>query len=190
MLYDDQVSLLLIAREAIRERLVGEASLTYKRIKQNPSEYLSQVSGCFVTLKQDIMPATGNDLRGCIGSILGRAPLFEEVRRLACESAFHDPRFRPLSLSEYPHIVIEISVLTPPVKVSSYKVIRVGIDGIFLHYQGRSAVFLPQVADEQGWDRDETLDHLAMKAGFDESIWRLPECTFEIFQAEVFREDS
>jgi AMMECR1 domain-containing protein len=51
------------------------------------------------------------------------------------------------------------------------------------------AVFLPQVAVEQGWDRDTMLDHLARKAGLPTDGWR-EGATFEVFTAQVFTEGS
>ncbi|HEX9187848.1 MAG TPA: AMMECR1 domain-containing protein, partial [Vicinamibacteria bacterium] len=60
-------------------------------------------------------------------------------------------------------------------------------DGVLLSKDGRSAVFLPQVAVEQGWGRDEMLDHLCLKAGLPAGSWRRG-AKFSVFQAEVFRE--
>ena len=56
-----------------------------------------------------------------------------------------------------------------------------------LHKGGAGAVFLPQVATEQGWDRDTLLTHLAQKAGLAPDAWR-DGAQFEVFEAEVFGE--
>ena len=146
--------------------------------------------GVFVTLKEKNPGIAENDLRGCIGTIIGREPLYEGVRRLAVESAFHDPRFLPLDRRELENIRIEISVLTPPSPVDSYHDIALGRDGILLSCSGRVAVFLPQVAAEQGWDLETTLTHLSLKAGLDADAWMDDVCTFEVFQAVVFGEDE
>ncbi len=50
----------------------------------------------------------------------GTSPLYEEILRLALESAYYDPRFHPVTLSELDTICIEISVLTPMQQVLSY----------------------------------------------------------------------
>jgi AMMECR1 domain-containing protein len=45
------------------------------------------------------------------------------------------------------------------------------------------------VATEQGWSRDEMLDHLARKAGLPAGSWR-EGAKFSTFQAEVFHESA
>ena len=66
--------------------------------------------------------------------------------------------------------------------------IVVGRDGVVLRVGDRSAVFLPQVATEQGWTRVEMLDNLAMKAGLPASAWRGSSARFQTFQADAFKE--
>jgi AmmeMemoRadiSam system protein A len=102
-------------------------------------------------------------------------------------SAAHDPRFPRLTAPELEQVDLEVSVLSPPAPVPGPEAIRVGTHGVILHKSGRSAVFLPQVAPEQGWDRDTMLDHLARKAGLPSGAWRSG-ATFEVFTAQVFRE--
>ena len=106
---------------------------------------------------------------------------------MAFAAAFHDRRFRPVTLEELPRLSIEISVLTPVQRVGSPGEIRVGRDGVLLEKDGRQAVFLPQVATEQGWGRDEMLDQLCRKAGLPPGSWR-DGARISVFQAEVFRE--
>ena len=74
-----------------------------------------------------------------------------------------------------------------PAPVASYQDIRIGTDGVILQKGSRSAVFLPQVAPEQGWDVTQTLTHLAMKAGLPSNAWK-EDTRFLVFQAEVFAE--
>jgi AmmeMemoRadiSam system protein A len=114
-------------------------------------------------------------------------PLAELVGAVALESAFEDPRFNPVTLRELPDLEVEISVLTPMQRVAGAGDIVVGRDGVLLQKGGRSAVFLPQVATEQGWTRDEMLDHLSMKAGLPADAWR-DNTAFSTFQAIVFSE--
>ena len=53
---------------------------------------------------------------------------------------------------------------------------------------GRRAVFLPQVAVEQGWTLEETLEHLSRKAGLDGAAWRDPSTKFSVFEGQVIEE--
>ena len=82
---------------------------------------------------------------------------------------------------------IEISVLTQPESIDDLSQFRTGLDGIILRKDIYQAVFLPQVAPEQGWDKDTTLTQLSLKAGLDADGWR-EGASFETFQAEVFSE--
>jgi AMMECR1 domain-containing protein len=56
-----------------------------------------------------------------------------------------------------------------------------------LSKDGHSAVFLPQVATEQGWHREEMLDNLCSKAGLNRDCWKMG-CQLSTFQAVVFSE--
>ena len=108
--------------------------------------------GVFVTLHD----ASG-DLRGCIGNILPVATLAEGLWGRAQDAALNDPRFDPVTPAELSSLSIEISVLSRPVPVASPNDIEIGKHGILLKKRGRSAVFLPQVAPEQGWNLETTL---------------------------------
>jgi AmmeMemoRadiSam system protein A len=127
------------------------------------------------------------ELRGCIGEIVPDRPLYKLVGSVALKSALEDPRFPQLRREELKDIEIEISVLTPPMPVAGAGDIVVGRDGVILKKDGRSAVFLPQVATEQGWGRDQMLDQLCMKAGLPAGSWKHG-TQFLTFQAEVFSE--
>jgi len=144
---------------------------------------LRQRRGAFVTLKKDA------HLRGGIGYMGDDIPLCQNVARMAVQAAFQDPRFTPLDRSELDAIDIEISALTPFAQVKGSDQIRVGRDGVLIRKDGRSAVFLPQVATEQGWGRDEMLAQLCLKAGLPEDAWR-SETAFFTFQADVFGESD
>lgn len=116
-------------------------------------------------------------------------PLYDSIIHNAINSAFRDPRFIPLtSLKELDNLKIEISILTPMIKVNSYKDIIIGKHGIYLTCNRHSSVFLPQVAPEQGWTLEETLTHLSIKAGLDPDAWKSPETKFELFEAIIVGE--
>lgn len=191
MTSSSQELLLAIAREAIVENLTGTISPTLARVIANPPDDLTGDEGAFVTLKKrGLEPTAPGSLRGCIGNIIGKRPLFRLVQRLACESAFHDARFRPVRLQELENLTIEISVLTVPKPVASHREIMVGRHGVILSYGFHRSVFLPQVATEQGWSKDQMLSHLAMKAGLSSDAWREEGCSFDVFEALVFGEDQ
>jgi AmmeMemoRadiSam system protein B/AmmeMemoRadiSam system protein A len=139
--------------------------------------------GAFVTLKRH------GQLRGCIGHMADNLPLCHTVGRMALQAAFSDHRFSPLKASELEEIEIEISALTPFQQVDGPTNIVVGQDGVMIRKSGRSAVFLPQVAPEQGWNREEMLTHLCQKAGLSDSAWK-EGATFYTFQAQVFNEGA
>lgn len=145
------------------------------------SPRLSRAQGAFVTLLE------GGELRGCIGHLASDTPLALTVARMALAAATEDPRFPPVRAEELDRLVLEISVLTPFTRVAGPEAIVAGRDGVLLRQAGRQAVFLPQVAREQGWGRDELLDHLCEKAGLAATCWRR-DAQLATFQADVFRE--
>jgi AmmeMemoRadiSam system protein A len=127
-------------------------------------------------------------LRGCIGTLQAREPLAAAVRSSAISAATQDPRFPPVSPDELPELEIEISVLSPMRPVAGADEIEVGRHGVVVRQGMRSGVFLPQVAPEQGWDRDTMLDILcAQKAGLPADAWRRG-AQLEVFTSQVFGE--
>lgn len=196
MLHTEEKHLLLrTARKSIHDTLVITTLPEQREFASLHDMYqrypvLGEHLGVFVTLRKKDPVDPKLDLRGCIGTIIGRESLYEGVCRLAKESAFSDPRFPPLEKSELSDIIIEISVLSKLHRISSYHEIVLGRDGILLSSSGRSSVFLPQVAIEQGWDLDTTLRYLSLKAGLSEEAYKDPLCLFEVFQAEVFEEQE
>jgi len=182
----DKTFLLDLARRAIRYALNTRMIPTADALKVNQaalSPALRKNMGAFVTLslKQN------HRLRGCIGEIQPYRPLWKAVLGRAVDAAFRDPRFLPLTAQEFADVEIEISALTPAVTVGSWRDIVIGRHGMTLSKNGRSAVFLPQVAPEQGWGIEETLANLAMKAGLPPDAWR-EGASFTVFEAIVFHE--
>jgi hypothetical protein len=178
----EQEFLTSLARATITAKLRGEkAPQTRAPEEFGADSPLPQVHGVFVTL------TTRGRLRGCIGSIFGTEPLVDGVAHQASNAAFEDPRFQPLTAKELNEIHIEISVLTPPVAISGPQEIVVGRHGVLIEKGGYRAVFLPQVATEQGWDRETLLRQLCRKAGLGPDDWRSG-AKFEVFEAQVFEE--
>ena len=147
-----------------------------------PTPGLSAACGAFVTLK-----AAGH-LRGCIGHTTASRPLVDTVKEVALSSAFEDPRFPPLRAEEWGRVKIEISVLSPFERIKDAGRIEVGVHGILVRRGYRSGLLLPQVATEQGWDREAFLSHTCQKAGLPADAWKFPDTQIEIFSALVFHE--
>jgi MEMO1 family protein len=175
LLADDKKALFAFARETIRRALTTETV----PLARGHSPSLRRTQGVFVTLKRR------GELRGCVGAVTSTVPLDQLVAAMALRAAFADERFKPVTLGELKDIEIEISLLTEPRVVPSAAIVA-GRDGIVLRKDDRMAVFLPQVAHEQGWNRDELLENLALKAGLPADGWRT--ATLATFQAEVFSE--
>ncbi len=181
-------ALVALARATLESRLVHDAAVAEWFAAHPVGDPFRVPSGVFVTINNTGARALAQGkLRGCIGSILPREPLVDAVIHSA-ESAAHDPRFPALAADELAGVELEVSVLTPPRPVSGPDQIKLGRDGIILSRGSRLAVFLPQVAPEQGWDVETTLEHLARKAGLAADGWRA--ASFEVFTAQVFEEES
>lgn len=175
----DKKTLLAFARETLSRLFLTDTV----PLARGFNSTLLQHRGAFVTLKKK------GALRGCIGRIIGDEPLGKIVGAMAIQAAFNDSRFRPLTADELNDIEIEISVLTPMKQVGSAADVVIGRDGVLLSKDGHHAVFLPQVAPEQGWNREELLDNLCLKAGLERGCWKQG-AQFSTFQAVVFSESE
>jgi len=175
----DKKALLAFARETLSRFFLTDTV----PLARGFNTALQQTRGVFVTLKQK------GELRGCIGRMIGDEPLVNLTGAMTIQSAFNDSRFPPLTASELNATEIEISVLTPMKEVAGAADIVVGRDGVLLSKGGYSAVFLPQVATEQGWNREEMLDHLCRKAGLEAGSWK-EGARLLTFQAVVFSESE
>ena len=141
--------------------------------------HLRTRSGAFVTLKKH------GTLRGCIGTIEPVKPLHRAIVENAVHAALHDRRFRPVREAELSGLDLEVSVLSPPRPIPRWQDFRVGKHGIVLSKQGRRAVYLPEVAEEQGWTPEQTLTHLSRKAGLPLDAWRSG-ARFEVFTTQIY----
>lgn len=165
---------------AIEQAVLGRSEALEAEIKRLLTDLpasLSEPAGAFVTLKRD------GRLRGCIGYIEPLAPLYLAVLENAVNAAVNDPRFTPLTGAELDGLEVEVSVLSVPRPIPSADAFAVGEQGIILSKDGHRAVFLPEVASEQGWDRAQTLGALARKAGLAEQAWR-DGAQFEVFTSQ------
>jgi len=151
--------------------------------KYQNEKILNQEFAAFVTLKQN------HDLRGCIGSLVADKPLIDQIIYQAVNAGFFDNRFQPLSEYEISSIDIEISILSNPQAINHFNEIRIGTDGIILMKNNKSALFLPEVATEQGWDLEIALINLCQKAGLNDYDW-MNNTRFETFQSLKFSSSS
>jgi hypothetical protein len=178
---EDKEQLLALARRSIDYALQHRQVPQEENLDVKISEQMKAVGAAFVTLKKD------GHLRGCIGDIFPRQPLYKSVIGNAVNAGFNDRRFMPVTAGECDEITIEISALTAPQAIASPEEIRPGVDGVVLNKDGHSAVFLPQVAQEQGWGVSEMLANLSLKAGLPVDAWK-DGARFLVFQAVVFGE--
>jgi len=178
MLNDEQrAKLLAVARQSINAAVAAAEPPDTRT--DDPD--LLNVQGAFVTLKKH------GELRGCVGNIEGVYPLIETVKKMAKAAALHDYRFPPAQPGEIEELTIEISVMSPLMKVADVEEIQVGRDGLVISSGMQRGLLLPQVPVEWGWDREEFLCHTCLKAGLPEDAWR-GDVLIERFEAEVFGE--
>lgn len=173
----DELELLRIARETLR--LAVEEGRTYEP-PEPTSPGLLEERGVFVTLKKR------GQLRGCIGYVLPTKPLYLAVRDMAINSALRDPRFPPVAPEELADLYVEISVMTLLQPVADPNEIVVGEDGLVIEARGQSGLLLPQVAPEQGWDRQRFLEGICMKAGLPPDAYTWEDAKLHKFQAHIF----
>lgn len=176
---EQRAKALTIARAAIASFL---KSGTREKINETDQVFMEKC-GAFVSLHKH------GQLRGCIGNIIGTQALYLTIRDMAIEAATGDPRFQRVTSQELNDIEIEISVLSPLVKVSSADAIKIPGQGVLVKRGLRQGVFLPQVANETGWSKEEFLSNLcAQKAGLPSGAWKESATELYVFTAEVFSE--
>jgi AmmeMemoRadiSam system protein A len=172
-------ALLKVARDTVEAVIKRQSVAT----PTSDDAELNAPCGCFVTLKN------GERLRGCIGQFTSDSPLIELVGEMAKASATGDPRFfgDPITGNELGHLDVEISVLSPLKRTQDPLSLRLGVDGIYIKKGHASGCFLPQVATETGWSKQEFLSYCCShKAGLAEGAWKDPETDVYLFTAEVF----
>lgn len=172
---EDKRQLKAIALQSIRDSLDGKPIAQ----KSSMSNVLNQKCGAFVSLHQH------GRLRGCIGHFGEDVPLHEIVAEMTRAAAFEDPRFTPLRREELDDTDIEISVLTPMRRIQSLDEFELHRHGIYIRKGYRSGTFLPQVADEVNWTKEEFVGHCSRdKAGLGWDGWR--EAELYVYEAIVF----
>ena len=184
----ERTYLLTLARSTIEATTGAQSATTPSEAALTPR--LQAHGAAFVTLR-----TRNGALRGCIGSLVARRPLIEDVRENASAAAFRDPRFSPLRAAELPDIVVEVSVLTLPEKLDFdgpedlLHKLRPNVDGVLIERGWNRATFLPQVW-EQLPSPEEFLTNLCFKARLPGNAWRQPDFEVSIYQVEKFEEES
>ena len=150
---------------------------------------LRQPAAAFITLRR------AGELRGCIGGLEARWPLYLDVGQHAAQAATQDYRFEPVAANELDELEIEISLLTEPrplaytTPAELLERLRPGVDGVTLAYAQHRATFLPQV-----WERvpepARFLELLCEKMGLPADVWRRAHCEVSTYQVEVIEETA
>ena len=168
-----------IAYNSIKDSLDGKGVTVANSSLFTLHSSLKEKCGAFVSLHKQ------GRLRGCIGHFGEDTPLYEIVAEMARAAAFEDPRFSPLHREELDDIDIEISVLTPMRRIQSLDEFELHRHGIYIRKGYRSGTFLPQVADEVNWTKEEFVSHCAQdKAGIGWDGWK--DAELYVYEAIVF----
>ena len=176
---DEKQTLKAIALTSIKDSLNGKGIAAANSSLFTLHSSLKRKCGAFVSLHKH------GRLRGCIGHFGEDVPLHEIVAEMARAAAFEDPRFRPVTADELQDIDIEISVLTPMRRIQSIDEFELHRHGIYIRKGYRSGTFLPQVADEVNWTKEEFVSHCAQdKAGIGWDGWR--DAELYVYEAIVF----
>jgi AmmeMemoRadiSam system protein A len=152
----------------------GEERFDFGKYELSPK--LHEKTATFVTLKIQ------GDLRGCIGSLAPVQPLYESIHENAINAALRDPRFSQVRPAELPKLEVHLSILSPVRDIESPEEFRVGEHGIIFEKGPFRSVFLPEVAPEQGWTREDTLRALCRKAGAPQDAWKTG-ARFKVFSS-------
>jgi AmmeMemoRadiSam system protein B/AmmeMemoRadiSam system protein A len=181
--------LVRLARAALATELLDRDDLDRELAAWPVGAEQERRQGVFVTLNRTD-PAeirTEGRLRGCIGQVEPTFPLYYGTAQAALDAAQRDPRFPPVTAAELGKIEIEVTVLSPRRPIASWRDIRLGTHGIVLEKGDKLALFLPQVAPEQGWNIEQTLSALSKKAGLPPDGWK-EGARFSVFTGQVFGE--
>jgi AmmeMemoRadiSam system protein B/AmmeMemoRadiSam system protein A len=174
-----QEELLALARRTAEEFLTNEVFPPFHT--DDPA--LLQPLGAYVTYEQE------DALRGCLGRLEGDRPAYLNVQYAAAAAALIDPRFPPVTSSELEALTLEITLLHPMRLVLSPDEIQIGRDGVLMRVgEEDSALFLPQVPLDEGWDLETMLPNLCRKASLPDDCWQRSDAQFYVFAGQWFGE--
>lgn len=126
-------------------------------------------SPLFVTWNIVSSRSGNSSLRGCIGTFESQ-DLDDGLSSYAITSAIHDMRFNPITKRELPSLEVVVTLLTDFEDCDDAMDWEVGTHGLRISFTERGrrygSTYLPDVAPEQGWNKEETLVSLMRKAGW------------------------
>lgn len=171
-----------VLSDSTRQQLLDIAwkSIRHQQVASPFNPELLRNGGAFVTLTEN------GRLRGCIGHFGEDVPLWQVVVAMAHDAAYCDPRFQPVTPDEWDHLSIEISVLSPLKRIHNISEFHYGQEGIYIKKGWHSGTFLPQVAEEVNWTKEEFLGHCAQdKAGLPWDGWK--DAELYTYKVEIVR---
>lgn len=179
---ESKKELLKIARESVENAVDHRGCRDV--FSDNPE--IQGRQGVSVTLKRD------GRLRGCLGHFQSKTALYKLVAMTAASSATEDPRFTldRIYPEEVERLHIEISILSPMRKIEDPLDFRLGVDGIYIKSGGgRTGCFLPQVATETGWSKEQFLSRCCdSKDGLSSDAWKDDDVEVFVFTVEIVSE--
>ena len=145
---------------------------------------LNIVSGTFVSLKRH------GRLRSCCGSFGQAMQLNQCLREAANRTATNDPRFPKVSVSELPHLDLDVWLLFAPEQVTErgldrINAVTIGKHGLQIIRGQQRGLLLPGVATDNGWDSKEFLNQVCVKAGLPPTAWKSDDTTLFRFEGDV-----
>lgn len=176
---EEKRTLLKIARKTLERYIVNKE---IPDLLPDDNRLLKK-GAVFITLKKNGL------LRGCMGTLESKSPLYLSVTNMTVQAATRDIRYRPITEDELKDTVIEISYIGELKEIQDIADIEIGKHGLYLCKGLNCAIFLPQVATENRWDREEFLRRLAVKAGLPPSSYKDSDTKIYTFTAQVFSEE-
>jgi uncharacterized protein len=184
MTESEKLTALRLARNAIESELLRSPLGR----KDQLTPLFSEEGAVFVTIK-----TKEGALRGCVGSLIAHRSLYDDIIENSLSSAFKDPRFPPLNITELPFIKIEISLLKTPSELNYsgaddlLNKIVPNEDGLIIKYEDAQATFLPSVWEEIS-QKEEFISRLCQKAGLEADFWKSGKLEIYVYKAEKFSE--
>lgn len=169
---EDILQLVRYALQASQRRLCMYPTLKH-------SSRLKTTCGVFIGFWK------GTELRGCIGSVNPGKCLEESIVEITLRSALKDQRFEPLRAEEFPELVLEVSIMTPPVLIDPSE-IQLGVHGLMIAQDYQIGLLLPSLAIENGWSVKDFLENTCLKGGLSKDAWRFG-ASVAAFKVQIFR---
>lgn len=174
--------LMHIAEVALYDSVINHHQ--YSPSRKDYDNNLFNKGASFVTLKQN------GELRGCIGSIIPRLGIAQDVADNAYAAALEDNRFKPLSSTDLAQVELTISLLTGFERIryqdeaDLLSQLNPEVDGVIIRAGDRQGLFLPSVWKESP-NKQEFLNNLKLKAGMSPSYWSNKIKVYRFYTVEI-----